>query len=160
MAVKGGVVIEAAPQNRKVFIDLGNMHKAIKIGIHDSLFEVDRENIKHIRSLMLERKTGRIYKIKGKDHQASAPFTEAPAILSGDLLRSVDYVVRGSSQVEFGDNFLKGKEPIGLFLEDGTKNDDGSVKMQKRPHVRRTVTEKYKDNFNTLESYVKRALKV
>ena len=154
------VKITPASQNRQVFIRLNGMGRDISKAIHDSLFEVGKENVNHVKKLMLERKTGRTYKINGRDHQASSPFVEAPAILSGDLLRSLDYEVRGSSEMEFGDTSMKNKAPYGKFLEEGTKNKDGSVRMKKRPHISRTVQEKYKDTFNTLEGYVKRGLGV
>ena len=148
------VQIKPARQNRKVFFELKNMPRTINKSIHNSLFEIGKENVRHVQNLMRERKTGRIYRIEGRNHQASAPFIEAPAILSGNLLRSINYEVRGSSQMEFGDKSMPGRAPYGKFLEEGTK------KMKKRSHIRRTVQEKYKDNFNSLEGYVKRGLGV
>ena len=138
--------------NRRVFIKLNNMDRTMKSSIHSALHEIGAENVRHTRLKIFKRKTGRIYVINNQFHQASAPH-EAPANLSGELARHVDYIVRGHSQMEFGDKKQSGKAPIGKFLELGT------IKMKPRPHIKTTVQEKYKDTQVSLVDWVRRGMK-
>jgi len=118
---------------RNVYLGATN---GVKKGIRNSLFEIGRENTRHLQSLFRdEKKTGRIYFIKGRLHQASAP-GEAPAILSGNLFRSVDFNVRGSSEMTFGEKMFYGE-----FLEH----------YMNRPHVKRTADERGTQNRTILE---------
>ena len=128
--------------NRRVFLQIERLEYNTRGAIHDALYDIGRENVRYTRALILDRnKTGRIYIINGRRHQASAP-GEAPANLSGRLMRSVDYVVRGFTQMEFGD-----RVPHGRFLELGTDRIDP------RPHLSRTIQERQKEAINTLEDY-------
>jgi hypothetical protein len=147
-------MIKAIPgrDNNKVFIQIEGLDKSVKKEIHNALHEIGRDNVVHCKHLIFARKTGRIYVINGAFHQASAPF-EPPANLSGGLVRHLDYKVSGHHQMEFGDKPQQGKGPIGLFLEGGT------VKMKKRPHIIKTVRDKYKDTENSLIGSMKKALK-
>ena len=77
------VKILSRTSNRKTFIHIDNLINLTEKSIHQALHEIGSENVRHVRDLMLEKKTGRIYKIKGTKHQASAP-GEAPAVLSAD----------------------------------------------------------------------------
>ena len=85
--------------------------------------------------------------IKGKLHQASAP-GEFPANLSGKLVKGIDYSVRGSNSMEFGDKAKHGK-----YLELGTKN------MEPREHIVRTVEERAVNFKNALLIFVDRRVK-
>ena len=117
-------------------------------GIRDGLFDIGNENVKHLKKLIRSKdKNGRLYFFRGKIHQASAP-GEAPANMTGKLANTTKYKVRGSYQCEFGDTVF-----YGPYLEHGTS------KMEPRPHVKRTVKEKSRDNFNALNDNVKRRLK-
>lgn len=131
--------------------NLANIHVApmgIARGLRNGLYEMGRENVKHTRNLIKDkRKTGRIYMIKGKPHQASAP-GEAPATLSGELVRSVDYKVKGHTEMEFGDGVFYGK-----FLEDGTS------KMEARPHLKTTVDDRSGENVTILSENVDKEIK-
>lgn len=128
--------------NRRVFLQIERLEYNTRGAIHDALHEIGRENVRYTRALILDRnKTGRVYIINGRRHQASAP-GEAPANLSGRLERSVDYVVRGFTQMEFGDQV-----PHGRFLELGTD------RIEPRPHLAATVRDRQKENINTLEQY-------
>lgn len=112
-------------------------------GIRRGLHEVGDDNKKFLRKLLNQPgKHGRWYFIHGKWHRASAPY-EAPAKLTGNLLRSTDYRVRGSKSVEIGDQKLYGK-----FLELGT------VKMQPRPHLKTMERFKRRSNLRSLTTNV------
>ena len=136
--------------NREVFFRISKMEKMTKKSIHNALFEIGKEHVDHAKELMLEKKTGRIYKIGKINHQASAP-GEAPAILTRSLFSNLDYAVRGHQELEFGDKEQAGKLPIGKYLEEGTTN------IEPRPHIGRTVMEQYRNTNNTLISYIKKA---
>jgi hypothetical protein len=133
--------IRSDHKNKKVFITIDQGREMHKRGIRWGLYEIGRENVKHTRKLILDKnKNGKLYFIKGRIHQASAP-GEAPANLSGKLQKSVDYNVHGSDQMEFGDKIFYGR-----FLQDGT------VKIEPRGHLDKTVKAREKDTINILET--------
>jgi len=138
---------------KTTFIQVDKMPGATSKAVRGALYEIGSENVNHLRKMIRSKdKTGRRY----GSHQASAP-GEAPAARPNSrLTRTLQYKVRGDYQVEFGDT-----APYGGYLEEGTKNIDGSIKMAARPHVNRTVKEKEKDTRNTFEKYLdpKRMLK-
>jgi len=103
---------------------LGNYTQAFERGINQGLHQAGFNLVKTFRDgVQRQPKTGRIYSIgaKGrrrgrKRHQASAP-GEYPAILTGDYLKAIDFNVRGSSEMEFGNSDEKA-----VVLELGSKN--------------------------------------
>lgn len=139
-------MIEIRPdtQNKTVFISISNATFKVRKGLKNALIEIGKENVRHTKALIRKQpKTGRFY---GK-HRASAP-GEPPANRTGKLLRSVRYKSSSWSFMEFGDS-----APYGKFLEDGTK------KMRPRPHLKRTVREKSRDNFNSIAKAVDDGIK-
>lgn len=137
--------IKADHKNKRSFISIDNAPVIFRSGIRAGLFEIGLESIRHVKFIIRkEKKTGRLYPFRGRVHRASAP-GEAPASMTGRLLRTMGYLVRGSYQCEFGD-----WAPYGKFLEDGTKN------MEPRPHIVRTAREKERDNANILLESVDR----
>ncbi len=134
-------------RNRTVFITIDQSLPRFRNGLRGALKEIGKENSKHNKMLIKNPpKTGRIYKFQGRDHQASAP-GQPPADRSGDLRKTSGYRVYGHSRMEFGDRMSYGK-----YLEDGTS------RMKARPHIKRTVREKQRDNFTTLANTVHREL--
>lgn len=79
-------------------------------------------------SMKNDPKTGNIYIIEGKRHQASAA-GETPAILSGDLVRSLAYSIK-RNQIEIG---ARRNVDYAKYLEQGTD------KMAPRPYLVRFV---------------------
>ena len=127
--------------NKQVFKRLLRLDIMTKRKRRLALFEIGRENILYIKELMAEKKTGRIYKINGVEHQASAP-GEAPAILTGELQRSLFYNVSGSNYLEYGaDTEYAGR------LEHG---DDA---IDARPYLIRAAIDKNRESYNTLVKY-------
>lgn len=115
----------------RVFDDLPEGHRlAIRDALHDSGNEA-RKWIK--RKLTTGRRTGRIYRIFGRNHQASAP-GEFPAKLTGKLSRNVRYDVRGAAELEVGIRKF-GNVPYPMFLEFGTR------KMARRPYIEEASNE-------------------
>ena len=132
----------------KVLVDIGDIKNRFDQGIRDAFFDQGDRNVKYARKEILKRnKTGRLYMIKGKLHRASAP-GEFPANLTGKLRKGINYKVRGSNSMEFGDRVNYGK-----YLELGTK------KMEPREHIVRTVEERSVDFRNALQYHVDKRVK-
>ena len=117
-------------------------HNGIRKGLHEVGQTVKRETKRLIRT---GKRTGRVYIINGRRHQASAR-GEAPANLSGRLAKGVKYKVRNHYQVEIGDTV-----PYGLFLERKDKMD--------RQHLLPAINNTNQENVNTLMEYVDEELK-
>ena len=99
-------------------------------GIRHAFYNIGKENTRYTREIIKRGpKTGRLYHIPGRKrrHRASAP-GEAPANLTGTLRKRVGFDVKGTDQMEFGDQIFYGK-----FLEEGTK------RMKPRPHLKKAV---------------------
>lgn len=140
-------MIIADPNNKIANKAITDSTLNFKNGMKNGLHEVGAENVRHVRGLIRStNKTGRIYFIKGRPHQASAP-GESPANLTGNLANSADYKVRGHREMDFGE-----AADYATFLELGTS------KMAPRPHVRRTVDERTGTNFMILQQGVLREI--
>lgn len=109
------------------------------------------------KSILDKNKTGRIYNVyttqngrrrkRVRRHQASAP-GQAPANLFGNLWRSLDFEVDGSSELTFGSKSVasNGKRvPYGVYLEEGTDI------MAPRPFISRAVRNNYRNMQKHLE---------
>jgi len=133
------IEIKEDHENKTTFISVDNATSRIRKGLVKALTSIGKENVRYCRQLIRKPpKTGRVYTIGGRRHQASAP-GEPPANQTGNLARSVDFKVSGWNRMEFGD-----RAPYGKFLEDGTR------KMEPRPHLLRTVADRSGDNYNTI----------
>lgn len=141
------ITVRQDPKNRRTIATIDKIYPRFRRGIKRALHEIGSENVTFLRKIIRDKnKTGRLYIIRGKIHQASAP-GEAPANLTGRLARTTGYKVRGTYQCEFGDTAF-----YGGFLEDGTKT------MLPRPHVIRTVKKKERDNYRSLSDYTHREI--
>lgn len=98
-------------------------------------------------------RTGRVYTFRGRKHQASAP-GEVPANRTGRLAKSVKYKATGHHTMVFGEE----AEYAG-YLENGTHNKDGSLRMAPRPHLQVAVTEMQTVTMNTLIKFIDEAYK-
>lgn len=98
-------------------------------------------------------RTGRVYTFRGRKHQASAP-GEVPANRTGRLAKSVGYLVSGHDDMQVGEE----AEYAG-YLENGTHNKDGSLRMAPRPHLRVAVNETQTQVMNTLIKFIGEAYK-
>ena len=98
-------------------------------------------------------RTGRVYTFRGRKHQASAP-GEVPANRTGKLAKSVRYEATGHHTLKFGED----AEYAG-WLENGTHNKGGGIKMAPRPHLQVAVTEMQTKTMDTLIKYIDEAYK-
>ena len=89
-------------------------------------------------------KTGRIYIINGRPHQASAPF-ESPAELTGRLRRSINFAARGGRQLTIGES-----APYAAALEMGTRDN----RILPRPHIIRAIKARHRSTRKTLIEYL------
>lgn len=88
-----------------------------------------------VKKDMRKPKHGKTYIIDGKRHTASAP-DESPAILSGNLEKTVRYEIDGADLLfGAGDD----RTDYAKFLELGTQ------KMEQRPFIRKAVEENFKE---------------
>jgi hypothetical protein len=136
--------IQSLRSNKRTFFIIKHGVRRARHGLRIGLTEIGKENSRHLKTMIRTgSRTGRWY----GNHRASAP-GEPPANWTGRLARSVGFKNYGHSRMEFGEVAFYGR-----FLEDGTRI------MAPRPHMKRTVDEKSKDNYNTLAHSVDRELK-
>jgi len=123
----------------KAFIVMKGALKKSKEGVRLGLVNVAPEIKREVRRLIRDpNKTGRIYNINGKRHQASAP-GEAPANLTGKLARSVGSSISGYDTLVIGE---RGHiAPYAKYLEYGSPEG----KILKRPHLRPAVISKARE---------------
>jgi hypothetical protein len=123
-------------KNKKILNVISNFSESSRAGMRHGLFEMGSLFREKLRADMLKPKSGNVYFIRrGKRgrryrHVASAP-GESPAVISGDLRDSVDFLVHSSSEMEFG---YKNSVDYGKYLEDGTKN------IKPRPGLNNIIT--------------------
>jgi len=123
-----------------------------KEGVRRGLLAVAPEIKREVRRLIRDpNKTGRIYHIGGKIHQASAP-GEAPANLTGRLAQSVGSKVTGYSRLTILDR--DHIAPHGKWMEYGTR--DGRIAP--RPHLRPAALSKSREVIQAIEQGVKRQM--
>ena len=101
------------PSTEKTFRDLTKLPQEVRRGIRRGAYLVGKELVKStVKDMNKKPKSGRTYRIyqgiggrklnKPRKHIASAPLTEAPAVITGGLRKSVNFKVRGASRLEFG----------------------------------------------------------
>lgn len=118
------IEIKVDRRSREVIATIPRLDNKYKKNIEQSLYEIGSEVVKEVRKLIRRRnKTGRLYIFRGRLHRASAPW-EAPANMTGRLLKSSNYTVRNYQQMTIGESVFYAK-----FLELGTR------KMAPRPHL-------------------------
>lgn len=141
-------IIKDGPQNKKFFDQINKIGRSTDEGIRKAFFTVGTLLRKEARrSIIQGPKTGRLYRIKGRRHRASAP-GEPPANFTGTLQKSVGFKTHGKRELEFG-----ARAPYAAFLELGTS------KMQKRPYLIRSINNLSKNITVTLEDKIEKEIK-
>jgi HK97 gp10 family phage protein len=113
-----------------VLVQISNHGRTINAAIRNGFSFAGDEIVKEMKRLITTgSKTGRMY----GSHQASAP-GESPANKTGKLAESGNYKLRGSRQMEVGE-----EADYAIFLELGTK------RMRPRPHVMAAINNKAGD---------------
>lgn len=153
MAISAEFIINK--KNKEVIAQIKRTEQITKNALRKSFYAIGKELTKEAKRSIIEGpKTGRLYRIKGRKrrHRASAP-GEPPATLSGDLQKSVDFLVQGWSQMTFG----AGSQEIDYakFLELGTVGG----KIAPRPYLIRAIEQKEKQTRTIFEANLKKGLR-
>lgn len=153
------IKFKKGPKTDKTFSFMIDIPKKFKVNSRANLYQVGQDLVRYaVTGIEREEKTGRLYRVYKKDgrkhlggvvrgtgkkikgvHKASAP-GEFPAILNGDYIRSLDFSLRGVSQLEFGSKDKKAR-----WLEEGTG------KMAPRPALGKAIKAREKEAFNYLK---------
>lgn len=124
----------SSKKTRKVAMKPANAIDDFNNGIREGLYDAGREHVIYLRrKITTGSRSGRIYSFRGGQHQASAP-GEFPANRTGNLAKSSDYVTRGHTELEVGES-----AEYARYLEDGTS------RMDPRPHLEPTALAKRRD---------------
>lgn len=144
------ISIIAASGNKKTLLKLDGTRQDFRAGIRRGFFEIAAKNEQDAtRAIEKGKKTGRVYRIRGRRHRASAP-GEAPANLSGQLKNSLGSNISGSDRMEFG---YKDSAEHGKFLEEGTS------RMAARPNIEPTVRNNERNAQVMISSNINKRLK-
>lgn len=145
------IKISVHKKSKSILLDVPRQTKKHKKAIGKALHEigliVGRENK---RIITTGARTGRVYRIRGVDHQASAP-AEAPASRTGRLVKSYDYKVSGWHTMKVGES-----APYAKFLEDGTRPMGG--RLGARQHLIKAINNKSGDSVRAFYRYGKREI--
>jgi hypothetical protein len=130
-----------------VKLKINNLHEHTQQSIRNSFYQIGKNLTDDARKLINEKpKHGRLYRIGAgiggkrlknkRNYIASAP-GEAPGVITGELRKSVNFVV-SNNEMRFGTDMSKGKAPYGKFLEYGnlvSKSGQGSERIKPRPFI-------------------------
>ena len=132
----------ANPENNKISIAHAGLANALTTGFRTGAYISGKQLVKDLRDDMAKPKTGRSYRLyvgrtgktlkQARIQRASSP-NETPAIRSGNYRKSIDFLVRGAKQLEFGAGANGFAEDYAKFLEEGTS------RMEARKPIGRTV---------------------
>lgn len=127
--------------------DIGELsHNTIR-GIRQGWFRAgDQLKSRANEQIKARPKNGRLYRIKGRRHRASAP-GESPANRTGTYRRSINYQIRGWRQMEFG-----ASADYAGFLERGTR------RMEPRPGLQNAIDVEQNHIVSILENEIRKAI--
>lgn len=112
-------MIKISNNSRDFFVKHKLLPNAITKGIRLGAYNAGRLLVDDLRKEIKKPKSGRIYIIykskRKKYHQASSP-QEVPAYMSGKFYKSINFLVRGVSRMEFGSEGVS----YARYLEEGT----------------------------------------
>jgi hypothetical protein len=139
------ITIKASQKTKEVLVKIPGHLMRHKKALEKSLHEIGDDVVKEtVRLIKSPPKTGIHY--PDLPNRSSAP-GEAPANQSGDLAKSVDYIVRSPYEMTVGEEMEYGK-----FLEDGTR------RMKPRPHLIKAIQNKSQDGVNTILTNIDREI--
>ncbi len=148
------ICIKEAATNDKFLLKVLIAERATNIALTAAWKEVGTLLVNKLQYMIRNGpRTGRVYTFRGRKHLASAP-GEVPANRTGRLANSVGYEATGHHTLVFGE-----EAEYATYLELGTQNRDGSLRMAKRPHLSVAVTEMQTITMNTLTKFIAEAYK-
>lgn len=139
------IEIQTGSGNHRFMKQLEMLGVAIRRGVNDGWRRIGQDLVDDLREQTLHPKTGRVYRLKGRLHRASAA-GETPARVSGAYARSASYIPQ-ASQLTFGVSV-----PYGGYLEEGTS------RMDARPGLQNSIEEKQDSFPQTMEEAIRRTL--
>lgn len=147
-------------KGRKILRKIINIHELTRQGAENALWHTaDELKRKTSKDILKKPKSGRTYfwfdkAGRRRKHVASAPW-ETHANFTGALRRSLGYVVRSHSQLEFGYGVEAGQEApdYAHFVEFGTR------KMKPRPSIRNNIKSARKLIIKNIEREILKGLK-
>lgn len=150
------VRLDFSPGSRKALIKIMGAEKLTRRGLRQAMFKVsDDLKSEASKEILRKPKSGRTYLIRrgasGRvvRHVASAP-GETHANFSGKTRRSLSYVMRGTSEIEFGYGLTNVQaSDWAEFLEFGTS------KMAARPSLANSI----RSNERNIEQHFQDALR-
>lgn len=148
------ISIQEASTNDKFLLKIFIAERATNVALTAAWKEVGVIVTEKLRYMIRNGpRTGRVYTFRGRKHQASAP-GEVPANRTGRLAESVGYLASGHDDLTVGEE----AEYAG-YLENGTHNRDGSLRMAPRPHLSVAVNETQTITMQTLIKFIDEAYK-
>ena len=142
-------MIKISTRAIKALASITDITGTIERGVKNAAYEIGRETEKESKRLIQSgTRSGRIYKIRGATHQASAP-GESPAEFSGELSKSIKYNVKGTDEIK-----LTATTPYAAKLELGPKDEPEKA----RPYLSRAFENRTQQNLRTLEYHVVKAI--
>jgi len=149
----------AASDNDRIFLKIKNLEKTTKKNLRRALYDsgLDYKNSAN-KEILRKPKGGKLYIRKDRvgrrrRHIASAP-GETHANMTGALRRSLGFLVKGQSQLEFGYGVEAIKAPdYAESLEFGTQ------KMASRPTLRNAIKAGRRNTINNIERAIKKGFK-
>jgi hypothetical protein len=144
--------IKPCKSNVKTMKHMRSLNGRVKRGIHQAARNARPILKRHVDKKMAESKSGRTYRVyvgqggrplkKPRIHVASS-LNEMPAILTGNLRRSISFTIKHGISLTFGANtpYARRWEKSG------------------RSYLRKTINDKRKDVKDELEQQIERALR-
>lgn len=165
------MLIRGNANNNKVFMQIANLNNLQSKAIRRAFYDIGKILVKDAQEAIDEKpKTGITYMVRvGRDgkalqgarkHIASAP-GEAPASITGNLRKSVNFLVQGDSRMEFGVDAGRKNVKYGKYLEYGNlvaMNGRGSKNIAPRPFISRSYKKNQQHMIAMFESSLKRSL--
>jgi len=139
-------VIESS-ENKVFKVQVNNLTGNFRTGIRQGFWETGKELVKTASSEIKRKKTGKVYKYKGRRIRAGAA-GDYPANRSGANRRSLDFQVHGADELEFGAGV-----DYSPFLERGTS------KMKARPFLKPSITKNINKLRSNLRNNIRRAIR-
>lgn len=134
------ITITVDKRGKRVLLDVPHHISRHRDGMRNALAEIGQEVVNETKRLITTgARTGRIYRFRGRPHQASAP-GEVPANRSGKLADSGGYRVKSHSEMVVGE-----EAPYAGYLENGTRG-----RMAPRPHLITAINNKARDTEQAL----------
>jgi hypothetical protein len=163
--------IKGTSSNNKVFMQIKDLNNLQSRAIRQGFYDIGKTLVNDAVNFINEKpKSGRTYLVrigKGgkllknrKKHIASAA-GESPAVITGKLRDSVNFLVHGDTRMEFGVDDKKGVK-YGKFLEYSdlvSMTGKGSKNIEPRPFISKSYKKNEQQMINIFTNSLEKNLK-